>query len=69
MLSGWSDGAIREFRKHGFAQVQANKKPLKINAYRVLKAGIDLAIRRAGQIGRKKIQGDDSMQFIPSRFT
>jgi hypothetical protein len=44
MLSGWSDGPLPEFRKHGLLLLGVNKKPLKINAKCESKTGIDLAI-------------------------
>jgi hypothetical protein len=53
MPSGWSDSVRVEFWKRRFMLRRSNKKPLKINASRVTKTGIDLAIRKAGQTGRK----------------
>src|SRR6266702_745732 len=53
MPSGWSDSVYLEFWKRRFMLQRSNKKPLKINAPCVSKTGIDLAIRKAGQTGRK----------------
>ena len=54
MLSGWSDGPLPEFRKHGFLLLCVYKKPLKINAKCELKTGIDLAIWRVARQAIKK---------------